>query len=641
VKPVRVALLALGLTVAAPGSAGAVLDPSRAEVDAAEAIRGGAYTFCREPREPLSRRALALCPHAAEIPGCEGFAAACAKTTPASPSRAPSWGGPLVGLPAILGSLAQATVWLLVAALFLAVLVPIVRALSKLRREDRKEPEAAPAPVATEASAVVLSPSLDEEVLLQRAAELARAGDNAAALQLYLFASLRALDKRGALRVAAHRTNGEYVRACSDAGAKAALYRIVREVDRVQFGGEPAGAEAVARAAERAFAIVRSLPVALLAMAVALGCGGASRGSPRPGDDPAGQELFEQVLRRQGVRVEALGQSLASMPLPSEHHAPAVVVDVSRTPLDDDTSAHLVEWVAAGGVLVLAGSPADWPRDFHAARAAATGDRRVTARVLLARNVGDDDGDDDGASEPDGPVYAQATEHAELASAEALTLRDAVDRAATFPDGSIYAAVLAHGQGYVLGIATDELLTNAALAREKNAAAMIAIFSNADRLSFSIAQQDDGVAPPSTPLAALLRAGLGLALVHALVASLLLFLAVGIRLARPRPAAPPARRAFAEHVEAVGALYARTHSAPHALATYATFADERLRARMPRSSGDVATFLAARARLPLEQCQRLWSRAMAAKTGAPPRSDELAVLRELTAAYSAAMAKDK
>ena len=73
-----------------------------------------------------------------------------------------------------------------------------------------------------------------------------------------------------------------------------------------------------------------------------------------------------------------------------------------------------------------------------------------------------------------------------------------------------------------------------------------------------------------------------------LVATLVLFFAVGVRLARPKPAAPPRRRAFAEHVEAVGALYARTRSAPHALAAYARFADERLRARMPRGTSDVA-----------------------------------------------------
>jgi hypothetical protein len=133
-------------------------------------------------------------------------------------------------------------------------------------------------------------------------------------------------------------------------------------------------------------------------------------------------------------------------------------------------------------------------------------------------------------------------------------------------------------------------------------------------------------------------------MIHALIAALILFLAVGVRLARPRPALPPARRAFAEHVEAVGALYARTGNAAHALAAYAAFADERLRASMPKSAGDVAAFLASRARLPVDECRRLWSRAMAARAGEPrasERPDELALLKELAAVYSAAMAQDK
>jgi hypothetical protein len=116
---------------------------------------------------------------------------------------------------------------------------------------------------------------------------------------------------------------------------------------------------------------------------------------------------------------------------------------------------------------------------------------------------------------------------------------------------------------------------------------------------------------------------------------------VGVRVARPKPAPPPRRRAFAEHVEAVGTLYARTRNAPHALAAFSRFADERLRARMPRGTADVAAFLASRARMPLDVCQRLWARAAQAKAGAPALGDELAVLRELSAVYTAAMAQDK
>jgi hypothetical protein len=638
------ALLAL-LSVARP--AHAAFDPARAQSDLDAAMHEGDYSFCRAPRTPISPAARELCPHAGEIPGCGGFSASCV-TAPPHTSPPPAWSWPWAGhslsLPGFVGTAFQMLVWLLVGALILAVLIPVLRAIGRFKTEN-KPPDAAPrsrTPGGDEP--VPMLPGVtDEEVLLARGDELARAGHFGAALQHYLLASLRALDKRGSVRITRDRTNGEYVRGCTDAQARPALRDIVREVDRVQFGGEVATPEGVARASHRALAIVRALPFVamLLALACLPGCGTGAHGStlvPRAGDDPAGGELFRDVLRRQGVEVATLETSLASLALPKpDERVPAVLVDLEHTDLDDDTRDHLVEWVAAGGVLVLAGHPGEWPKPFGAASASSTGPHKLTARRLLARSAPDTEGDDDALAS--GPVYAEATEHGMLVADGALTLGVSSEGVASFDDGATYAAVLAHGTGFVLGMAGDELLTNAGLARPGNAAAMVAILSNADRLELRIADPEDGVSPPSTPIAALLRAGLGTGLVHALLAVLVLFLAAGTRLARPRPLLPPRRRAFAEHVEAVGALYARTRNAPHALAAYARFADDRLRARMPRGSGDVAAFLASRARLPLDACQRLWARAVQAKAGAPPLGDELAVLRDLSAATTAAMAQ--
>ncbi len=340
----------------------------------------------------------------------------------------------------------------------------------------------------------------------------------------------------------------------------------------------------------------------------------------RAGDDPAGDELFEALLRRQGVKVEPLDRSLASLALPQPGEStPAVVVDVERTELDDDTRAHLVEWVDAGGLLVLAGSPQAWPREFGASPATTAAPNDLHAHRRSKRRE----------------------ERGVLARATALGTCDDCKRVAWFGDGATYATMTSDARGFVLGIASDELLTNAGLARPGNAAAMEAILSNVNSDQIRIAQSNDGVTPPSTPIGALVRAGLGLGLVHGLVAALALFLAAGVRLGRPRPAPPPPGHAFAEHVTAVGALYARARSAEHALAVYARFADERLRARMPRGASDVAAFLATRARQPLDVCQRVWARATAAKAGQPPVGDELAVLRELRAIYAAATAQDR
>jgi hypothetical protein len=657
------AILAI-LSVASP--AHAVLDPGRAQSDVDAAIHDGDYTFCREPRTPLSGQARDLCANATAIPDCAGFAAECAKTAAPPPSSSSTpwwrWFPHLASLPGVVATIAQVVLWALVGALVLAILIPVVRAIARMRREDRPdEKKEGRAPLPAEQPFVFALPTTtDEEALLARANELARAGQFAAALQHYLAASLRALDKRGAVRIARDRTNGEYVRACADPNAKPVLRDIVREVDRVQFGGEAATMEAATRAAQRAMAIVRAVPVMLLAvlLAGALGCGGAAKSIPRAGDDPAGGEVFLDVLRRQGVTVLPLRTSLASLPMPKagEREA-AVVVDLTKTDLDDDTRDHLAAWVKEGGVLVLAGNPFEWPKQFGATMASAKAPYDVTAKRLLARSAPSDDeeegeeaedDDDDAGTSSAAPgsggssgVYARTTEKGQLVEGYALGFKKAVERVATFPDGMTYAAVLAHGKGFVLGIASDELMRNAGIARPGNAAAMVAIFSSADRLEMRMADAEDGMSPPGTPVAALLRAGLGTGLVHALVATLVLFFAVGIRLARPKPSAPPRRRAFAEHVEAVGALYARTRNAPHALAAYARFADDRLRARMPRGTSDVAAFVASRARIPVEVAQRLWTRAVQAKAGAPPLGDEMTVLHELSAVVSAAMAQDR
>jgi hypothetical protein len=312
------------LSVARP--AHAVLDPTRAQADVDSAIHDGDYAFCRAPRLPLSYQARQLCPHASEIPGCAGFAAECVKATaPApAPSSSSSWSWPWfkgssLSIPAFVGTALEVLIWLLVAALVVAILIPIVRAIARIRRttdpsKKDKDAKASAAPKTAEPISV-LPMMTDEEILLARGDELARAGHYGAALQHYLAASLRALDKRGAVRITRDRTNGEYVRGCGDVNAKPALRDIVREVDRVQFGGEDATPDGVMRAAQRAVAIVRALPVMLLALALLLstGCGGGAGGSatvPRPGDDPAGGELFRDVLRKQGVNLAPLESSL-------------------------------------------------------------------------------------------------------------------------------------------------------------------------------------------------------------------------------------------------------------------------------------------------------------------------------------------
>jgi len=590
------------------------LDPARAETDA-NAAREEAAQFCASPKKPLSSAARRLCGHAKEIPSCAAFVAACAEsegnvpTAPTAPSTPPS--SPSVVTSGI-GAVAQMIVWLIVAGVVALVVALVVRALLAMRKDDKLADPAMPkvAKIETATPEPLAQPS-DAEALLARADAHARGGELDAALFTYLAAALRALDHRGAIRLSRDRTNGEYVRGCREDAARAPLRAIVGDVDRAQFGGVAADASVVARAKDRATALVRAVPVAMLAVfafAIAsLACASPPPPPPIKSDDPAGTEMFVSLMRKQGVTVARATSSLATLPMPKDRaDAPTVVIDTERITLDEETAAHLMRWVEAGGSLVLAGRAESWPKELGAAPRAAMGDRVNVFDVAK-------------------PQTATVVRSAAIAWTHTPL--------AAFAGGETYAGMRPMKDGVVLALATDELLTNAALARPGNAGALVAILEAIDPHEITLARAEDAIAPPSNPISGMIRAGLGLGLGHGLVFAIVLFLAAGVRLARPRPTPPPARRAFAESVEASGALYARANMAAHALAAYARFIEERLRARMSRCDSDVTAFLAARAGADPAHCEELWQRA---KNAREPRGDELALLKELTALYARA-----
>jgi hypothetical protein len=367
------------------------------------------------------------------------------------------------------------------------------------------------------------------------------------------------------------------------------------------------------------------------------------------------------LLTRQGVDAARLGGPLASLPLPKAgERAPTVVVDVDRTALDDETRAHLMAWTEAGGTLVLVAHPDEWPKELHASEGRGFGGEVVVRTRLLPIEEDDPDLEDyagayitraratlmtsDAIQWLPRPEVAAAYVTPRSSRARGLggeaPVRGGDDARALDADAAIYAGIQRVGRGVVLGVATDELLTNVALLRGGNAEALLALFANVEPSAEAegeragpwrvrVALPEDGIAPASNPIAELVRAGLGLFTWHALAAALVLFLAVGTRLGRARPAPPAARRAFVEHIEATGTLYARARVGTHALAAYARWAEERVFARMPRGATDVPQFLASRTGVDVATCERVWMRARNARATDAPRGDELLVLKEL------------
>src|SRR5207245_8784322 len=105
------------------------------------------------------------------------------------------------------------------------LLVWTLRAIFKMGQDEKL---AEPAPDEKEGAKRAEAPPpppmpSDAELLLARADAHARAGRLEVALYTYLAAALAALDRRGAIRLARDRTNGEYVRACKDGNARPPL----------------------------------------------------------------------------------------------------------------------------------------------------------------------------------------------------------------------------------------------------------------------------------------------------------------------------------------------------------------------------------------------------------------------------------
>jgi Domain of unknown function (DUF4129) len=626
--------LCLALVLLACPAFGAPLDRSAAEADTQAAMTDGKYGFCTSPSRPLSRRALRMCPIASELSDCAGFAKVCEEElAPQKPIEPPSlWS---TAIAKALGYLALAAVGVALLGLLGFLVLSLVRWLGSLK-EDQAAREVRPAEAIVQgAPPTAASVGSDAEVLLREAAELASRGHLDLALFTYLGAALRALDDRGAIRIARHRTHGEYVRGCRDGGAKPGLREIALDVDRVRFGGQSATSAAVERAAARAVAIVRAPNAPLfdspgrialmIGMVLALSaCHGGS--VLRPGSDPAGDDLLLDLLVREGATARHMTGALASLPMKGTE-GPAVIVDTQKTHLDDETQAHLLAWVEQGGVLILAGDADEWPKEVWAKRAVATGrDARVETPCPP---------EDDACAPP-------RIDHIRLAAPAAMTWphEGRFPASAALDSGELYAAVRAFKKGKVLGLASEDLLTNAGLSVHGNPSSLVALLESLDKTDFLVTRAENGVSPPDNPFAGLVRIGLGLGLAHALVFSALLFLSVGIRHARPVPVPPPPRRAFAEHVKATGALYERTRATGHALHAYAEYVDRELRAKAPRGTSPAA-FLAQRAESDPKDTAECYARALAARAFDRPNPQDLLVLRRLSALFSKAMASGR
>src|SRR5262249_24492876 len=132
-------------------------------------------------------------------------------------------------------------------------------------------------------------------------------------------------------------------------------------------------------------------------------------------------------------------------------------------------------------------------------------------------------------------------------------------------------------------IGDSSFVTNASLARGSNARVLLEALNvpKEQAPDPSVALVDHRLAAGAdNPYRALVNSGMAPLLFHGIVFLFLLALAKGAPFGARRELVLPPRRAFSEHVQAIGRLYARSRASRHALAAYASWAFDRLNARL-------------------------------------------------------------
>jgi hypothetical protein len=628
-------------------SANATLDPARAAGDAA-IVSPEHRAFCKVSMPHLSDDQSRLCAYSKQIPDCQVFVDECDALKP-KPSSFPAWLNSLLeGIAKAIGTvfklLGPVGIWILAGLVLCIVLYPVVQSFAQMRRADSPDPVALPGlPAKGDADLSKISRDDDPARILEEANLLAQQGKLDHALYRYLHAALLSLDKNGAIVIARDKTHGEYVRGCSDTEAKPPLRDLVREIEVVRFGGRQATQGGVAIAQERASWIVKRALAAVVVIA-AFFLGGCSQ--LPSGDDPTGSDTLRALLEKQNLEVKTLMSSLVKIPIPTpkdREKTAALYIDVDRIPVEDEAQEHLLRWVDAGGILVLAGSPSHWPKRFGAKVEPSTS---LVVSVTTYKeetkkkpHSDDDDESTDDDDDEESTLIPRVDNGALAHPAAAHWVDKGTFVLATTGDEKDFVVGELRGAGAVYAVASDDLFTNAGLAVPGNAAAAVAILSNIPREKFLFAPVGSGFSPPTNPFAGLINAGLGLPLIHGLFATIILFFAVGMRLAAPVPDAPPQRRAFTEHIFATAAVYGRSKSAKHALASFGRYAETRLAKKLNRNAPDIVSFLSQRSGEPIEVCAVVWGRTLVASEAEndPPAGDELKILRSLTSIYSRAM----
>jgi hypothetical protein len=607
--PLALAMAALAPTARAEAPQPPAPEPARAVHDV---LANRKFQFCHDGNYPLTPSEKQWCEVGA---GAGENAQACPKLREACKNDALanqldlhepfSFHLPELGLPVRL------LLWLLLGLGVGLLIFALVRHfLDRKAKEDlvtTNAPEAAP-----DDSAAALARQVETDVqrLLERARIQAAAGNFREAIGDVYAALLRRLEGAGVVRVEPDQTNGDYLRKVKVERPTIArrMEEVVDVVESAQFGEKAITREGFDGAFSRVLGILAErIGIMLLAgglLALASACG-------QPRDDwehsPSGRAGVIDYLGKRGFKVHERLLSVAKI---ADAKAEQLVL-LPDAQLGEDDWKAVMAWVLADGhSLVVAGS------------------RRELPAWIGVRIIG-----------------KQAAQPLPLALADAPAkrwgaLRATVPEANYLEDKTSGAAVLTRNQatyaaerwlgpvagdnddsesGRVLVLADDFLFRNASLLVGDNAALLDNLLRDGGT-NIELAGDLTGLVA-TNPVQSVERGRLGPALLQLAAFLLVLFVCKGARFGRPVQSERGQRRAFIEHVRALGLHYARARAERHALAFMGPYAVERLRERTgahaDRGLSGLAEAVATRTGRPLGEVMRVLLEARDASKDVP------------------------
>ena len=687
------AILAVALAATATGGAAAPSTPDGGATSEAlphkdvaplvKQVFDTGFDFCKDPNYPLTRHELkwcelmpksdARCPMLDKVCG-RGATAEFVGREGHKPTTTISL--PMADLPVRL------LFWLVLALVVAFVIYTIAKHAVGQRAPDREETvEAAADAPEDPAAALARIVETDVQRLLDRARAAAAAGNYEKAIEDAYAALLRKLEGTGVITVESHRTNGDHVRdvARQVPALRPRMEAVVANVEEVQFGGGTPTDSRFRSVMLDVMGLLQERLASSLLVVVKVGLGLALAGTlagcavnrDRWDRSPSGRAGVVDLLERYGftprerlVALNKLDKTVSSM------------VILPTTNVDEAGWQGIASWTGDGGCLIVAGGVHKLPEWIGAkivdeqppASTPPVKPSPVAATSAKTRPPDVASADDSRlpsirALVPDSSRIVEIlTPTSTSSGAGGMAGSTDVNEAGDEEDApavpllvrrkALYAVERTfEGGGRAIVIADDRLFENASLLVGDNGHLLIELLRPGGK-NVEFADELTGLVSQN-PVTSVQRGKLAPAMLQLALVIILFFVYKGAHFGTPielfvtalgsTTTVRPTRRAFSDHVRALGLLYGRVRAGRHALESYGSYALERMRERLNLSGGKgliaVAEEVATRTGRPLSDVMRVLVESRPNKRSDDPVRDraeqevnsakDLATLRDL------------